>query len=299
MAVNDVPLSDDDQRVLAELVGHLREMDGELEDNLRALTQAAQERQSMWRGRRDVLAGLAGGATGVAGLLAASGPAAAADTSTAELGAAGASWDLFVDEIKDPQGDPVVDIDDTGDLDWQRAFVDQTLNGTTTIAEVNNVVRQKSGESAQDAIDRAGAGDKIVLRPGTHSPIESGNGGQTIVGAGRGTTIAGSNVCVRISNNDVTVRDIEIDNTGSNDSTGDGILVSQSRCVVENVWVLQAARFAIRVGGNGNRVYGVWFHPTNVSDSEFKLNGDTNIVDDFINGTVDDQGTGNVTGDNA
>lgn len=97
----------------------LRERVRELEDQVSTQQDLLQK---MMPKRRDVLAGLAGGGLGVAGLLAASGPAAAADTSTAELGAAGASWDVFVDELKDPQGDNLVDVDDTGILQWQRGF---------------------------------------------------------------------------------------------------------------------------------------------------------------------------------
>lgn len=75
--------------------------------------------------RRDLLkaAGLAGaaGLTGAGGVTVATQEARAADTSAGNIGTAGGPLDVYIDELKDPGGDVVVDVDDTGTLAWQRA----------------------------------------------------------------------------------------------------------------------------------------------------------------------------------
>ena len=68
--------------------------------------------------RRGLLGTLTGAAA--AGSVAYSaGKAEAADTSVGQIGAAGSEVDLVVDQIKDPGGDVLADVDDTGDVDWQ------------------------------------------------------------------------------------------------------------------------------------------------------------------------------------
>lgn len=85
--------------------------------------------------RRDLLK--AAGIAGVAGLASAGGvtvatqEARAADTSAGNVGVAGGPLDVYIDELKDPGGDVVVDVDDIGTLAWQRAvsFPSAKING--------------------------------------------------------------------------------------------------------------------------------------------------------------------------
>lgn len=93
--------------------------------------------------RRDALkmgGGLLGlGLLGGGGLAASSGRAKAVDTSAGQLGTTGSSLDLYIDELKDPGGDNLVDVDDTGILDWQRAFAVPALTaGSITDASSGN-----------------------------------------------------------------------------------------------------------------------------------------------------------------
>jgi hypothetical protein len=106
--------------------------DAESDDGLTPAQRAevkklvANETEETETTRRDALkmgGGLLGlGLLGSGGLAASSGRAKAVDTSAGQLGTAGSSLDLYIDELKDPGGDNLVDVDDTGSLDWQRAF---------------------------------------------------------------------------------------------------------------------------------------------------------------------------------
>jgi len=72
--------------------------------------------------RRGVLqAGTGAAAGGIAGYLA-TGRASAADTSSGNVGSAGNSADVFLDQLRDPGGDEVLDVDDTGTIVSQRVF---------------------------------------------------------------------------------------------------------------------------------------------------------------------------------
>jgi len=87
--------------------------------------------EHVYPSRRELLAGgasalLAGGA-----VKSMSGRSRAADTSAGQAGAAGQEIDVFIDELRDPGGDVVADVDDTGAVNWQgRSFENVGSIGT-------------------------------------------------------------------------------------------------------------------------------------------------------------------------
>ena len=78
--------------------------------------------------RRGFLEGSA--ATAAAGVLGLTslGSASAADTSAGAYGAPGESADIYLDEILDPQGDQVADLDDSGNFQFQRGLSLPSVN---------------------------------------------------------------------------------------------------------------------------------------------------------------------------
>lgn len=85
---------------------------------------ATREGEAVKTRRREVLEALGvlgtGAAIGGGSFLAGTEQAAAADTSSGTVGTGGKSQDIYLDQILDESGDQVADVDDTGDVSWQR-----------------------------------------------------------------------------------------------------------------------------------------------------------------------------------
>jgi len=97
--------------------------------------------------RRQLLA-LTGGGAGLAALGFGTGQASAADgsndTSVGDVGAAGDSVDVFVDELRDDGGDEWLDVDDTGDINaafrpWDFGTIRPSALGANLDAQSNNI----------------------------------------------------------------------------------------------------------------------------------------------------------------
>jgi hypothetical protein len=109
----------------------------------------------LYSNRRTVLAGL----LGLGGGAALTGSAAAADTSVGAAGAPNGSQDIYLDEILDPTGDPVADLDDTGLFSFQRGLdlpdlqVDGVNNGEPVYADTTEYEIQKDGTDGAGTIN--------------------------------------------------------------------------------------------------------------------------------------------------
>lgn len=100
------------------------------------------------------------------------GRAAAADDSVGQLGAANSSVDVVVDQLKDPGGDLLADVDDTGAVDWQG-------RGFTNLGSVDTDDLDVGGQDVQIALDgfvvpvAPGLGPEDAIDPsGTTTPVD-------------------------------------------------------------------------------------------------------------------------------
>jgi hypothetical protein len=107
---------EDDPKALRERVHELEQT----ADDLRETVADLQQRRGP--SRRDLLKVGSGGLLG-AGLLASSQPVSAApasaDTNTGQVGAAGNSTDVVLDQLRDPGGDEILNVDDSGGINAQ------------------------------------------------------------------------------------------------------------------------------------------------------------------------------------
>jgi len=109
--------------------------------------------ETVYPSRREVVAGglsaaLAGGAA-----YSLTGRGSAADTSSDQAGAAGKSIDVYLDQLRDPGGDVVADVDDTGAIDWMNrghTNLGPLANGGSAIP-VNDDLDLQGSQSIQDA----------------------------------------------------------------------------------------------------------------------------------------------------
>lgn len=129
-----MPKGNDGDR-LKKQVRELRETNEELRERLE---QHEAWLRKMMPGRRDILK--MGGASAVTalGIGVAVQPGAAADTSQGAIGESGGSQDVYLDEIRDPGGDVVADVDDTGDIDWQSRGFDNLSSVSTDEIGIGN-----------------------------------------------------------------------------------------------------------------------------------------------------------------
>lgn len=127
---NELELTDD---AAAQLADKIVERHG---DDI--VAQLAEQQSDPRVSRRTIMATLGSG--GLASLL--TGSAMAADTSSGGTGAPGYSQDIHLDEILDPQGDPVADLDDTGDMVWQRGQQFPAVNADKALINSNQVYVQ-------------------------------------------------------------------------------------------------------------------------------------------------------------
>lgn len=116
----------------------LNELDDLDREALAVLPQAIQHFKQRSQTRRTVLQGglMAGLGAGAFGLGKMSTPAKAASTSDRQVGVPSEEVDILIDEIRDPGGDVVADIDDTGDIDWQGRGFDNLSSVTTGQADI-------------------------------------------------------------------------------------------------------------------------------------------------------------------
>jgi hypothetical protein len=107
---------EDDPKALRERVRELEQT----ADDLRETVEQLQQRRGP--SRRDLLKVGSGGLLG-AGLLASSQPVSAApassDTSAGQVGVAGDSEDMVLDQLYDPGGDEILNVDDSGGINAQ------------------------------------------------------------------------------------------------------------------------------------------------------------------------------------
>jgi hypothetical protein len=132
----------------------------ELEQRVNRL-EATVERllDALHANRREVLSA---GASGIAAFVAGqqlAGDVEAADTSAGAVGASGASQDIYLDEILDPTGDQVADLDDSGlfvfqrGLDLPEANIDTLNNNEPVVAQSTEYEIQKDGTDGAGTIN--------------------------------------------------------------------------------------------------------------------------------------------------
>jgi hypothetical protein len=133
-----------DKQTAAELraeVEQLRETVNDQQEQIEQLEEQVSDDDAdgmITPSRRGFLEGAA--ATGSAGLLGLSifGSASGADTSAGAYGGPGESADIYLDEILDPQGDQVADLDDSGIWDFYRGVSFPSANiKSATIASLD------------------------------------------------------------------------------------------------------------------------------------------------------------------
>jgi hypothetical protein len=120
--------------------------------------------------RRQVmsLAGVAGGggvlaALGVDQASAQASDIASADTSDGQVGASGSPEDVVIDQLRDPGGDEVFNVDDTGAIDAQpREWAFDLINGGAPVTDGDAVDRQL-WVIANGASDPALADDEDII----------------------------------------------------------------------------------------------------------------------------------------
>jgi hypothetical protein len=127
----------------ASLTDHLPDLEPE---EWAALSKVAAQKagpKALSAYRREILSVLVGGGAAGAMLASATGEAEAADTSVGASGAPSETIDVYADEIRDSGGDVVIDIDDTGALDFQSRALENVdgVNGGGVITDGDGTER--------------------------------------------------------------------------------------------------------------------------------------------------------------
>ncbi|WP_225334244.1 twin-arginine translocation signal domain-containing protein [Halomicrobium urmianum] len=157
----------------------------ELRQRVREQEERIEQLESMVKrmmpNRRDVLK--AGGAAAGAGLLGfGAGTASGSDTSSRRAGAPGDEVDVYLDELKDPSGDVVADVDDTGAVEFLRPVsVEEMANGWFYAGAYDGSDPDSRLDNALS--DAPSEGSLIFLEPMEYSSNRS-FGGITLVGTG-------------------------------------------------------------------------------------------------------------------
>jgi len=150
---------------------------------------------------------------------------ASADTSVGAVGAAGDDVDVYLDQLRDPGGDEVLNVDDTGAINAQpREWVFGSVS-TERIGSGRHYAGAFDGADADARLDNAlleaSDGDVIYLEKGSYTTNRTISKRVTLIGvadaAGDGAEVSGDWVAEAAY---VTFEDIRF--TGSVDLTGVG-----------------------------------------------------------------------------
>jgi hypothetical protein len=206
-AIAEAIREDEEARdALAEAVVEQMEVDGSMPE-----AQGAQAH------RRDVLKTLGllgtGAAAGALGGTAATQEARAADTSVGQIGSDGSPVDVALDQLRDPGGDEVFDVDDSGDIVSQRGFQFPAVT-TDAIPNVADHVVGANDDAASVIENDASAGD-VVSIGGTHE-FNLSNGDSAITVSVADLTLIGSGT-LKVADNqlsggdEATLLDVQAD----------------------------------------------------------------------------------------
>lgn len=161
-------MTGDSEHDLAEEVEDLKDENKALRERLE---QHDEWLRRMMPGRRDILKMGGASALTALGIGAAAGPAAAADTSAGTVGE-GTDVDIRLDQLRDPGGTVVADLDTGGDLAFQNG---RGITGLSTLdtgeATIDGQISQYNWELV-DTADLSGSPSSFSLNPGTYSGAE-------------------------------------------------------------------------------------------------------------------------------
>jgi len=229
MSTDERTLSDADIEALAEEIKDDEEIldqladDNDLADAVRE--QREEKQNNLGVSRRGLMQTL--GAGGLGALLTQS--ASAADTSSGGVGAPGYSQDIYLDEILDPQGDPVGDLDDSGHFQWSRGHSMPALNtGSAVIGgrdfESGDLTLNPSATTSavQDALDSI----PFNVRGDVTVNIPDGDYGELVVPefVFKRADANGPHAPVNIQGNDTTPSNVTVDGMYVAGAYGEGSL---------------------------------------------------------------------------
>jgi nitrous oxidase accessory protein NosD len=140
------------------------------------------------------------------------------------------------------------------------------IAATTTLARADDLLVPRQFATIEAAEATAQAGDRIVVKGGTHANVEIRRGGVSIVG--RGATLAGY---VFIDGSDVTLQGFRMKSGAVVVVTGTGVRVTGNRPAgnaAYGVWVHDGARAVI----DGNRMRGGVLQVTGAADAAIRSN---------------------------
>lgn len=161
---------------------------------------------------------------------------------------------------------------------------------------VTDEIRQTADESAEDALDRATTGGRVVLRAGVHAaPIEITTAELTVVGAGRGTVLdGGAAPALTVSAGGVAIKELAV----RSDAADAVAIGAVDDAKVAEVWVESAGGHAIRTdaGAAGCRVLDCYVDSESVDAvADVLLAGERSQADN-VRGSVVTVGTSAVVG---
>lgn len=239
----------------------------------------------MMPSRRDVLKAGGGGLLGGAAVLSATNSAAAADDSPDALGAAGDSMDVYLDQIRRPDGSGVVgDLDPSGTFDWSIGHSMPSVD-TEVLVNDRHYAGAYSGSDPDDrlnnAIAAASTRDVIYLENTDYNADRTISDRYEFVG----TNVAGTDIVANwtLDANAITLRHLNV--TGTVNLNG------------FNNYVLNAAMFgggSTEIIVNGGQAV---LHGLTVGSVTFNSGASGGIVDSTAGTSVTDNDGGNTVGD--